>query len=232
MDVQESKVNDFLRVIGRRWPVVVVITLLFTIGAGLVSFFVLPSEYEATSKVLVNETNPKAAAGEAAGDPATSYYKMETSFKLFETFMVIGQSPQVLDQVIHNLQLSESYSQLSEKVTISRVGESLVFEIRANDENPDQAISIVNEISKVLNQEISKIYGENQISVLQTGNESDAMSPVSPKPFLNMVVAFLAGLVLSVLIAALLEWVKKPKLVSVEAHSENNAMYSSKISTK
>lgn len=224
MDVQQGKVQDFVRVLIRRWPVIVVITMLFTAGAGLISFFVLPPEYEATAKVLVKEIDPKTETGDAA----TSFYQMETSFKLFETFMVIAQSPQVLDQVIDNLKLRDSYSQLSEKVVIDRIGESLVIEIKANDENPAQAISIVNEISLVLNQQISKIYGENQISVLKTGDEGDVMSPVKPKPYLNMVVAFLAGLFVSIMAAFLLEWTRKSAVKAAKPQSKNSQMYSTK----
>lgn len=228
MNVQQGRVQDFVQGLARRWPIIVIITMFFTVAAGLISFFVLTPEYEATAKVLVNEIDTK----EETGDAATSFYKMETSFKLFETFMVIAQSPQVLDEVIQNLKLSDTYSELSEKVTIDRVGESLVIEIKANDKNPEQAVSIVNEISRVLNEQISKIYGENKISVLKTGDEGDTASPVNPKPFLNMIVAFLAGLAFSVMIAGLLEWFKKPKIAAAGTQPKNSPMYSSNLSTK
>ncbi|MET1030857.1 YveK family protein [Domibacillus tundrae] len=230
MSVEQKQIGDIFRVLVKRWPIIVGITLFLTACAGLVSYFVLPQEYQATAKVLVNELDPETAA--ETGDAATSFYQMETSFKLFETFMVIAQSPQVLDQVIDNLSLSDSYSELSEKVTIDRVGESLVIEIKANAENQNEAVNVVNETAKVLNQEITKIYGENQISLLETGGEADVMSPVKPKPFLNMIVAFLAGLVISMGIALLVELFKKPKIEPVKPQAANGSMYNGKLFTK
>ncbi|OXS79163.1 hypothetical protein B1B05_05150 [Domibacillus enclensis] len=230
MNVQQKSVNEFLRILARRWAVITAITLFFTASAGLISFFVLSPEYEATAKVLVNEINAETATD--TGDAATSFYQMETSFKLFETFMVIAQSPQVLDKVVDNLGLRDSYSQMSEKVAIDRVGESLVIEIKANASNPNEAVNIVNEISKVLNQEISKIYGENQLSVLKTGGEGDVVTPVNPKPMLNMIAAFLAGLVISVVVASLLEWFKKPQIQPAQPQAQKGPVFNSKLFSK
>ncbi|WP_046174502.1 YveK family protein [Domibacillus indicus] len=227
MNVQEKSIVTFLNTIVNRWLLIVSITLLFTLAAGIVSFFVLPPVYEATSKVLVNEVEP--AQGEI--DPATSFYQMETSFKLFDTFIVVAGSPQVLDKVIENLSLSDSYRELSEKVSINQIGESLAIELKVKDEDPQQALRIVNEISAVLNAEISKLYGENQLSVLTEQSQADMVLQVTPKPYLNMIVAFFAGLVISMGAAFLLEHYGKT-FARREVKSETHTLVENSVFTK
>ncbi|OES44977.1 YveK family protein [Domibacillus iocasae] len=227
MNVQQQNVSSFIKVLLNRWQLIVSITLLFTIGAGLISFFVLSPVYEATSKVLVSEGNTQAANS----DPATSFYQMEKSFKLFDTFIVVAESPQVLEKVIDNLSLRDSYGQLSERVTINQVRESLAIEIKVRDESSRQAVQIVNETAAVLNNEISKLYGENQLSVLDQGNNTEVVSQVMPKPFLNMVVAFLVGLVLSMAAAFVLELIKRP-IERTLPKTEDTAVLNSRMLTK
>ncbi|WP_338752819.1 YveK family protein [Bacillus sp. FJAT-52991] len=206
MHVERRNIGDLIQLFAKKWLIIIAITGFCTGTAGWISFFVLTPVYQATSKVLVHEIKK-----EEKEDVAASFYQMETSFKLLDTFIVIAESPQVLDKVIKNLDLSMSYHELSQKVRIQQVRESLAIEIIVEGTKPEKTVDIANEISSVLSDEIRKIYGESNVSVIKTAELTEASKPVKPKAMLNMVTAFFAGIVIAIGLIFLRDLFKKLK---------------------
>ena len=79
----------------------------------------------------------------------TSLADIQTGTSLTNDYMVIVEGRPVLEQVIENLGLDETYSSLKKKVTLNNPSNSRILEITVRDENPSMAKKIADEIARV-----------------------------------------------------------------------------------
>ena len=81
-----------------------------------------------------------------------------------------------------------------------------LLQITVNQNDPAQAVTIANEIAKVFQREIAQLMMIDNIHILSPAELPENPVPIKPQPILNMAIAFVVGLMLSVGIAFLLEY--------------------------
>lgn len=79
----------------------------------------------------------------------TSLADIQTGTSLTNDYMVIVEGRPVLEQVIENLGLDETYSSLKKKVTLNNPSNSRILEITVRDANPSMAKKVADEIARV-----------------------------------------------------------------------------------
>ena len=85
----------------------------------------------------------------------------------------------MLEQVIENLGLDETYSSLKKKVTLNNPSNSRILEITVRDANPSMAKKIADEIARVSVAFIQQKMDQDAPNIIQKGY-SDG-EPVSPE---------------------------------------------------
>lgn len=127
--------------------------------------------------------------------------------KYIETYNVIMKSPYILDQVINELDLNTTPEALNGSISVTQEGKSQVVTISVQNGEPAKAVLIANEIAKVFQREISKLMRIDNIHILSPAELPENPVPVKPNPTLNMAIAMVVGLMTSVGIAFLLEYI-------------------------
>ncbi|RFU67114.1 capsular biosynthesis protein [Peribacillus saganii] len=183
----------------KRLSLIIAITVLATAISGAVSYFVLKPVYNASSQILVSQ----AAAGALSSLAGAAF---DTDAKYIETYNVILKSPYILDQVIEELDLNTTAEALNSSVNVVQEGQSQVVTINVQNLDPAQAVLIANEIAKVFQREISALMRIDNITILTPAELPSNPVPVKPQPALNMAIALVVGLMLSVGLAFLLEY--------------------------
>ena len=199
MEEETISLRELFATIRKRMSLILVITVLATVVSGVVSYTMLKPVYQASTQILVSQ----AAAGslrEIAG------ISLDNDSKYIETYNVILKSPYILDQVIEELKLDTTAQGLNGSVNVAQEGQSQVVKITVNQNDPAQAVTIANEIAKVFQREISKLMMIDNIHILSPAELPENPVPIKPQPILNMAIAFVVGLMLSVGIAFLLEY--------------------------
>ena len=199
MEEETISLRELFATIRKRMSLILVITVLATVVSGVVSYTMLKPVYQASTQILVSQ----AAAGslrEIAG------ISLDNDSKYIETYNVILKSPYILDQVIEELKLDTTAQGLNGSVNVAQEGKSQVVKITVNQNDPAQAVTIANEIAKVFQREISKLMMIDNIHILSPAELPENPVPIKPQPILNMAIAFVVGLMLSVGIAFLLEY--------------------------
>ena len=199
MEEETISLRELFATIRKRISLILIITVLATVVSGVVSYTMLKPVYQASTQILVSQ----AAAGslrEIAG------ISLDNDSKYIETYNVILKSPYILDQVIEELKLNTTAQGLNGSVSVAQEGKSQVVKITVNQNDPAQAVTIANEIAKVFQREIAKLMQIDNIHILSPAELPENPVPVKPQPVLNMAIAFVVGLMLSVGIAFLLEY--------------------------
>ena len=171
-----------------------IIFLAAVIAGGLAyaysSFMVVP-QYESTSELYVLTKSTS----------ITSLADIQTGSSLTNDYIVIVKGRPVLDQVITNLQLNESYKTLYSKISLENPSNSRVLKITVTDADPNMAKAIADEVADVASAYIAEKMEQDPPNIIQKGYADG--QPVSPNVIKNTALGVMAGLVLSMAVIVL-----------------------------
>jgi len=197
----ELDLRDIFYIIRKRMKMIVLITLACTILSGVVSFFVLKPVYEAKTSVIVGKM-------QAADQTSTQYNDVLLYQKLIKTYMEIAKSRIVAEEAYTAMGYKYSVEQIQKAVQVSTQTDTQILVIKAQNGDPYEAVKICTAVSDAfINQ--SKI-------VLPTGGDIQVMdrakvpeTPVKPNKAMNIAIAFLIGLMGSMGLAFVLEFMDR-----------------------
>ena len=166
------------------------IIVLFIVVVGIMGclyglFIQKPVYKSSTSIVLISESQTGATL---------TYNDVSLNQNLVSTYSEIIKSRRVLNQVIDNLSLDYSYSNLSNNVEVSSVTGTQIIKISVSDRNNKTAMKIADEIAKVFAKEIPELYNISNVNIL---DYAEAASNAYNVNFIKQsIIYLLIGLVL------------------------------------
>ncbi len=205
-DEIELDLRKILKVM-RKWSrLIVVITLMTTVGSALISYYVMTPVYQAKALLMVtvasdklqtttnqvNKTDPK--TGTTAPMPVLT----------MNTYLGQLKSEALIKRVQTQLDLTNSsIGSISSKISASIVENSNLIEVKVSDTDPQMALAIANAVSEQY-LELMREFMFSSVVVISPANLPT--SPIKPNKQLNTIVAFILGFIISVLLAFLLEY--------------------------
>lgn len=190
--------RELMKTLRKRLGFIVLITLAAVLISGTVSYFIITPIYQASTQLLVNQARDE--------QPVFNPAEIQTNLQLINTYNVIIKSPAILDEVIEELELHMTVNELNNKITVQSEKDSQVVNVTVEDPDPQKAAEIANKVAAVFQDKIADIMNVDNVSILTKADVGKPASPVKPKPLLNMAVAFVAGILVSVGVAFLLEY--------------------------
>lgn len=188
-----SEIIDSLK---KRWKLIVVITLCATLLSGVVSFFVLKPQYEATTKVFIGKEEG-AEQGYNQSDVIMYKQLMKTYLETVKTKDLIGRA---LEDVKTELEVKEVLAGL----TVTNVTDTQILEIKFKGKNPEEARDIVAAVTGEFINTSKTLVANGNVRVIEEVVVPE--NPVSPNKKMNIAIAFLLGLMASVGLCFLLEF--------------------------
>src|SRR5699024_5005032 len=113
--------EDILEVIKKHLSLIVILTLLFGALAAFATAFLMTPQYEANTQVLVSQSEDS--------ESSVNNQEIQASLQLVNTYRDIITSPAVLDDVVSNLELNQSTSELANQITVNNQEQSQVITI-------------------------------------------------------------------------------------------------------
>ncbi|WP_338449985.1 Wzz/FepE/Etk N-terminal domain-containing protein [Niallia oryzisoli] len=189
--------KEVLLKLKKRLGLIVIFTTLAVIATGVMSYFVLPPIYQASTQLLVNKTQSE--------QPLYNPGEVQTNLQLINSYNVIIKSPAILDQVVEELGMNLTVAELNEKITVSSEEDSQVLNLTVQDSDPQMAANIANETAEVFQEKIVTLMNIDNVNILSKAKVEENPSPIKPKPLLNMALALVIGFMLGVGTALFLE---------------------------
>lgn len=191
--------QDLFKTIKKRIALIIGLTLLAVIIAGVISYFFITPIYQSSTQILVNQQKVEQQQQYNSQD-------IQTNLQLINTYNVIIKSPAILSKVIQNLDLDTTPALLTNKITVTSEQNSQVVTISVQDPESFKAVDIANTTAQVFQQEIKNLMNVDNVNILSPAIQPENPSPVKPNKMLNMAIAGVIGLMLGVGIAFLLEY--------------------------
>lgn len=183
------ELRDYLQMLRRRWPAVVLITLLF-FGCASLYLVVAPKRYESTTSLLVSANDLR-----SVGDLQSS---TEFAQRAASTYAAIIDSATVLGPVAGDLRPQRDVDDLLASVSATVPTDTTLIVITAAADHADQAAGLANAVasraSRILPALAPAADGTPLVRLTSTRPATEPVSAVSPNVKRVLVLGFVVGL--------------------------------------
>lgn len=197
--MEEISLKEYFLILRKRMGLIILLMILSITTSGLVSYFVLEPEYQTFTTLIVGK--PKDYQNV---DNKLEYNDLLLNQKLVSTYGELVKTRIVADEVIKNLKLDMSYKEFREKVNVNLVKDTEIIKLEVMDTNPVLAAEIANETAQVFMENVKDIMMVENVQVIDEAQVPDI--PIKPRPNLNMAIAGVLGLMVSIFLVFLLEY--------------------------
>ncbi len=198
---QELDLRQYWDILRKRWLIVVALPLVAALTSGLISFLILKPVYQASTTLIVGK---KASESIQAAGQILDYNVLQANLQLAKTYGTIAQSRTVEQNVLEELKLPLTVAGLDSLISINPVKNTEILEIQVNNQNPELAALIANTMAQEFSKAVIEIKKVDSVSIVDKAVAPT--SPIKPNKRLNVMIAFVVGLMASVGLVFLLEY--------------------------
>lgn len=196
MNEEYINISEILDALKKRYKIIIAITLAFTIIAALVSFFVIKPKYEVTTKLFIGKEQSKTQ--DFNSNDITMYQK------LLSTYAEVVTTNDLVEKAIEKGKIDETVKDVKEGLKVTPRADTQILEISYTGTNKEEAVDIVENITDQFIKESKKLIPNGNIKIIQKAKMPE--KPVSPNKKLNILIAFVLGLMVSIGLSLLLEF--------------------------
>lgn len=195
----EIDLKEIFSILKKRWLMIFCFTVIVIIVAGVINFFVIIPTYESSTTMLVNYKQNQ--------EVSMSYSDMQMSQKLVNTYSQIIKSRTIAEDVISNLRLNLKPEDIQGMISVSGVGDTEILKITVLNQDPTLATEVANTVAEVAKREIKSIMKVDNITIIDLAIEPE--NPVKPNKMMNMAIAGVLGMVLSMVFVCVIEFLNR-----------------------
>ncbi|MCL2052008.1 MAG: Wzz/FepE/Etk N-terminal domain-containing protein [Lachnospiraceae bacterium] len=186
-DVVEIDLWEIMSLLLSRFWIILGGLILAAAAAFLISHFMITPTYKSTTQIAV--------LSRQSGDNVT-LSDMQLSGQLTRDYVVLIKSRFVLEQVISDLGLSDSYGELTNRVEVTTMTDSRIVSITVTDTIPIRARDIADAVRDASREHITNVMNVEAVNVAEYANLP--LSPASPNVTLYTLIGAVAGALLAV----------------------------------
>lgn len=190
-------ISQILYVLAKRKSIIITITLLFAIISGIVSFFIMSPVYQSKVTVIVGKAD-------STSNTSEQYTDVMMYQNLTKTYSSIATSSFIEGKAAEKLANGMTSIKLDKLITVTPETGTQIIDIVAQAGTAQDALNEVTVLSNSFVDNAKDIYSAGEIKIMDKGELPT--SPVKPKKSLNIAIAFIVGLFVSIGISFLLEF--------------------------
>lgn len=182
--MEEINILEFWQYLKKRWSYFLVFLLFLFVSGILFTIIIKTPMYQSTTSLTLS--------GVDKGDTKLTTNDVTFNTKMVPTYQEVLKSRRVLEQVIDNLNIDKSISELASNITLKSVTDSIVLKITVIDSDRILSKDIANELAVVFSSEIQNMYNIKNVIILDK-------AIVSEVPYnINYIKSFVMSLVLGI----------------------------------
>lgn len=198
---------DIIIILRKKIIPLITIPLFFMLAAGLISYYLLIPVYQTSTTLMINTTyinkNYINKNNDNENNPLLQLNDILTANQLVQTYTQIAKSNQVANQVITVENLNITPQEFIGKIHIQPIKNTQLINITVTDTNPYQAARLANTTARVFMNKVVEIMKVENVNVIDPALVPQ--TPIKPNKTLNIIIAGICGLFISISIIFLLE---------------------------
>ncbi|AQU80084.1 MULTISPECIES: Wzz/FepE/Etk N-terminal domain-containing protein [Planococcus] len=177
-------------------------TFFLMLTASLIFVFIIDSEYQASSQLLV-ENSQSVLSNQLKENK-------QIDSRMIEAYAAFIESSEVLDQVSKDLTLKRSVSALRGQILVSYASNSRVLTVTVSSASSQESVSIANAVAAVFQTKVSDSFQTNPVTIISQAFPENGSKEFSQKELLmKIAIAGTFGFISSILLIASTHSVKK-----------------------
>lgn len=200
MNEETIDLSKLWQMIRKKMGLIIVLTILVTMTAGIITFFFIEPEFRSTVSVFISDERSGESATETIND--INMYQ-----KLVDTYAEIAKSRTVSEDVIENLDLEMTVGQFQSMISTSPKGNTQFLNLSVTSTDRELAYKVANQMARSLKVVSRELRGSDIVQILDPANVP--LGPSSPNLNMNLAIGFVLGLMLSVFLVLFMEFMDK-----------------------
>ncbi|MBC1287404.1 hypothetical protein HB818_16735 [Listeria booriae] len=183
--------KEILETLRKNTWIIICCMIISAVGVfGFMNFFVTP-KYEAISQVLITQNAQDQNA-------AVQNSEIQANIQMVNTYGVVIKSPRILKIAADEIGSGMTLESLASRVSVDSVQNSQVINIHVVDDNPEEAIRMVQIVTKNFLKETPDMLKIKNVELLANAYSAQK---ISPNAKLGLLAGMFAGLVIGVIIS-------------------------------
>ena len=197
MEEQVISISEIFEALKKRWILIVSITLVATLISGVLSFFVIKPTYETSTKVFIGK--------EESNQEGYNTNDIQMYQKLLQTYAETIKTNEVVQAAINSTNNADlTVPAVKGALTVTPVSDTQILQIKYQNKNPEVAKEILESITNEFVILAKELVPNGNVRVIEAVQLPE--NPVAPNKKMNVAIAFLLGLMVSVGLVFLIEY--------------------------
>ncbi|CUP97775.1 YveK family protein [Clostridium baratii] len=196
MNEENINISEIFSALKQRYKLIIAITLAFTLISGIISFFVIKPKYEANVKLFIGKEESKNAEYNSS--------EVQMYQKLITTYAEVVKTDDLIEKSLNENKIDKEISAVKGGLKVSPRADTQILEISYTDTDKELAFNLLNGITSNFIKDSKKLIPNGNIQIIEKVKMPE--KPVSPNKKLNILIAFVLGLMVSVGLSLLLEF--------------------------
>lgn len=196
MEEQVISLSEIFEAIKKRWIIIVAITLSATLISGILSFFVIKPVYETSTKLFIGK--------EESEDTVYNTNDIQMYQKLLQTYAQAIKTKDLVGRSINSLNYELEPSKVVGALTVTPVTDTQILQIKYKSKNQQEAVDVLKNVTEQFIITSKELVPNGNVRVIEEVEFPE--NPVSPNKKMNIAIAFLLGLIVSLGLVLLLEY--------------------------
>ena len=196
MNKESIRIEDIFEMLVKKWKMILLITFATTLMAIGANFFIIAPKYEASTKMFIGKENAK--------DQNYNNSDIQMYQQLVKTYAGVITTSDLVEKAIDKADLKITSGDVLKNLTVTPSANTQILEIKYISTDKLLSRDLVDAVTSQFIRTSTELIPNGNVKIIESVRLPE--SPVSPNKKMNIAIGFLFGLLISVGLAFLLEF--------------------------
>ncbi|EHK2328203.1 Wzz/FepE/Etk N-terminal domain-containing protein [Clostridium perfringens] len=200
MEENTISLQEVAYALKKRWKLIALITIAATLVSAILSFFVIKPQYEASTKLFIGKQENQ--ENNAYNNSDVMMYQ-----QLMKTYAELVKTSDLVNKAVKGAKLNynqEEIKKILDNITATPSADTQILDLSYKGRNPKEVLKVTEAITDEFISESKELIPNGNIQVIQKPQLPE--KSISPNKTLNIIIAFVLGLMVGIGVVLLLEY--------------------------
>ncbi|EIF6157412.1 TPA: capsular biosynthesis protein [Clostridium perfringens] len=200
MEENTISLQEIAYALKKRWKLIALITIAATLVSAILSFFVIKPQYEAKAKLFIGKQETQ--ENNAYNNSDVMMYQ-----QLMKTYAELVKTSDLVTKAVKSANLNYNQNEIKgilNNLTATPSADTQILDLSYKGRNPKEVLKVTEAITNEFISESKELIPNGNVQVIQKPQLPE--HPVSPNKKLNILIAFVLGLMVGVGVVLLMEY--------------------------
>ncbi|GAA0095266.1 YveK family protein [Clostridium perfringens] len=200
MEENTISLQEIAYALKKRWKLIALITIAATLVSAILSFFVIKPQYEAKTKLFIGKQETQ--ENNAYNNSDVMMYQ-----QLMKTYAELVKTSDLVTKAVKSANLNYNQNEIKRvlnDLTATPSVDTQILDLSFKGGNPKEVLKVTEAVTDEFISESKELIPNGNVQVIQKPQLPE--HPVSPNKKLNILIAFVLGLMIGAGVVLLLEY--------------------------